>query len=484
MSSNDSFDHETNSDEINENFKVKKEEKLALYSRTIAVSTSRGLVQPFVSMIALAMGASSGLLGWIQSISNLLSTFLSPIFGRFSDKVRKRIPFIVISTITWGIPYAFLYFIDPSFSWAIVIVVALVNLIASLGLPAWSALMNELFPKEIRGKLTGRIFWFDAIGSTIATIFTGIVLTRIFKDIDYQKYILIPVAIGVFLSILGVLPFKKIEEPLKKIVKEEQPIPRKLNESFKIAFANKPFRKYTIISVIQSLFFSFAWPLFSIFQVKVLKATALEIAILSISFSISILLVIRLGAKLSDRFGRTKLIFFNRFMLVAFPVSYIFATEVWHLYIIHYVIAPFMFLGTPSVHAYLLDIVPPKEGGMYFGIFNMLTGVALFIGALVGGYLTEMNEFLLNSTNITAVLSINISVLQPVSDLIKYTVLNQNVMSDTLRLAVIISFIVVAIGRVLTSLLFLTLKEVKKFPASWGDVLRQIKRRLRIAPPV
>ena len=190
MSSNDSFDHETNSDEINENFKVKKEEKLALYSRTIAVSTSRGLVQPFVSMIALAMGASSGLLGWIQSISNLLSTFLSPIFGRFSDKVRKRIPFIVISTITWGIPYAFLYFIDPSFSWAIVIVVALVNLIASLGLPAWSALMNELFPKEIRGKLTGRIFWFDAIGSTIATIFTGIVLTRIFKDIDYQLQLL------------------------------------------------------------------------------------------------------------------------------------------------------------------------------------------------------------------------------------------------------------------------------------------------------
>ena len=72
---------------------IKKSEKLALYSRTIAMSTSRGLVQPFVSMIALTMGASSGLLGWIQSISNLLSTFLSPFFGRLSDIVKRRKPF-------------------------------------------------------------------------------------------------------------------------------------------------------------------------------------------------------------------------------------------------------------------------------------------------------------------------------------------------------------------------------------------------------
>jgi len=315
---------------------IKKSEKLALYSRTIAMSTSRGLVQPFVSMIALTMGASSGLLGWIQSISNLLSTFLSPFFGRLSDIVKKRKPFIIISTIAWGIPYAFLYFIKPDFSWTIVIVVALVNLLLSLGLPAWTALQNELFPREVRGKLTGRIFWFDAIGSASATILTGIILSSIFKDEDYHTYILIPVFIGVLLSILGVLPFKKVEEPLQNMDKEEQPIPHKLTESFKIAFENKAFRKFTLISVIQSLFFSFAWPLFSIFQVNVLGANALEVAILSISFSVTILIVIRFGAKLSDRFGRTKLMFSNKLILAIFPVAYIFATEVWHLYLIHY----------------------------------------------------------------------------------------------------------------------------------------------------
>ena len=202
--------------------KIKSREEIALYSRTAATSTSRGLVQPFVSMIALAMGASYGILGWIQSISNLLATFLGPIFGRLSDLFKRRIPFVVISTLTWGIPYIILFWVvDP---WVIVVIVALVNLLLSLGIPAFTALQNELFPKEVRGKLTGRIFWFDAIGSAIATIFTGIVLTLIFNDKDfalaeraaiYQKFILIPIGVGLFLSILGVLPFRKIQEPLK-----------------------------------------------------------------------------------------------------------------------------------------------------------------------------------------------------------------------------------------------------------------------------
>ncbi|MHA1200606.1 MAG: MFS transporter, partial [Candidatus Heimdallarchaeaceae archaeon] len=388
---------------------IGKKEKFALYTRSVTFSISNGLVQPFVSMIALTMGASSGLLGWIQSISNLLSTFLTPLFGRLSDLAKRRIPFIVISTITWGIPYAFLYFVKPSYAWTIVIVVALVNLLLSLGVPAWTALQNELFPKEVRGKLTARVFCFNSIGSVIATIFTGIILTTIFDDQDYQKFILIPVAVGIFLSILGILPFRKVEEPLKNMDKEEQPIPHKLKESFKIAFANKPFAKFTIVSVIQSLFFSFAWPLFSIFQISVLGATAIEVAILSISFSIMMLIVIRFGAKLSDRFGRTRLIFFNRFALALFPLAYMFATQVWHLYIIHYILAGVIFIGMPSLQAYLLDIIPPKEGGMYFGIYNMLTGVALFIGALAGGYIAELSQFLFDRVGIGQVLTSSIN---------------------------------------------------------------------------
>ncbi|MCG3227013.1 MAG: MFS transporter [Candidatus Heimdallarchaeota archaeon] len=435
---------------------IKKREERALYSRTIATSTSRGLVQPFVSMIALTMGASAGILGWIQSISNLLSTFLGPIFGRLSDLVKRRIPFVVISTLTWGIPYVILYWIiDP---WVIVLIVALVNLLASLGVPAFSALQNELFPGEVRAKLTGRIFWFDAVGSAVATLITGVILTIIFNDKGfeleqraeiYQKFILIPIAIGVLISIIGILPFRKIEEPLKNKSLGEQPITHSLKESFKITFSNKPFAKFTLISMIQAIFFSFSWPIFSIFQVSILEANALQMAVLSISFSVMIILVIRFGAKLSDRFGRTKLIAFNRLALVLFPFAYIFASKIWHLYIIHFILAGIIFIGSPSIQAYLLDIVPPREGGVYFGIHSMLVGIFMFIGSLAGGYLTEMFDNW-------------------------YPLLT----------AVKITLGIAAGGRLLTGLLFLTLKEVKKFPSSWGEAWKHLQKRFKLEPPV
>ncbi|MHA1816505.1 MAG: hypothetical protein ACTSX1_10895, partial [Candidatus Heimdallarchaeaceae archaeon] len=117
---------------------IKKEEALALYSRSMAFSISNGLVTPFVSFIALTMGATAGILAWIQAIANLLRQFLDPIFGRLSDISKRRIPFIVVSTITWILPYAFLFWVNSPLY--IILIVAVVNILMSLGNPAWLAL--------------------------------------------------------------------------------------------------------------------------------------------------------------------------------------------------------------------------------------------------------------------------------------------------------------------------------------------------------
>lgn len=418
--------------------------KIALYSNVLANSTSRGLVSPFVSMIAITMGASAGLLGWIQSIANLLSTFLTPLFGRLSDKFKRRIPFILISTVTWGIPYLFLYWAKSPV--VVVVIVALVNLLMSLGVPAWNALQNELFPPNVRARMASTIFWFDALGSMIATIFTGIVLSFIFSDTDYQKYILLPVSIGLFFSFLVIIPFSRIEEPLQNMKVEDQPSDFKLKESFLRAFRNNQFRKFVSISMIYSFFWAFAWPLFAIKQVKLLKAKAYEVAILEIFFSIAIMISVRPGAKLSDSIGRTKLIAFNRIVMGVFSLTYIFASAIWHLYLIHIIVATLVMLGSASTQAYLLDIAPKAEGGMYFGIYNMLTGAFLFLGSLTGGYLTQFIE--------------------------RFTGLST---------AVSISLAIATVGRFTVGSLFTTLKEVKRFPCTFGEIVQNFitRRRMR-----
>ncbi len=419
---------------------IEKNDKVALFSRTVGLSVSRGFVAPFVSIIALSMGAGAGILAWIQSIANLLSTFLNPVFGLLSDKLKKRIPFIIISTITWSIPYIFLQNVkQPAY---FVLIIAAVNLLLSLGLPASQAFQNEVFPPKERAELSGKIFWYDAIGSMMATIFTGIILTYVFGDQNYQKTILIPVIAGIVLSVISVMPFFRVQEPSEREGTYQQ-ITRKLGESFKHAFKNKDFKRFLLISMSYSFFWSFAWPLFPIKQYTILGGKAIEIAILSILFSVNTIFFIGLGAKLSDKIGRVKLITFSRFIMGTFPLFYIFVTEIWHLYLVHFIISSFVTLGASSFTAYLMDITPKEEGGSYFGIFNMITGIFFFLGSLAGGYLVEV--------------------------LGRYF---------TLSLALGVALALSSCGRFIVSIFYMSMKEVKTFPTSLKGVFAHfIERR-------
>ncbi len=413
---------------------IERSEEIALYSRSIATNVSNGLVNPFVSFISLNLGASAGILGWIQAIANLLRQFLDPFFGRLSDMVRRRIPFIVISTITWIIPYAFLYWVKaPEF---VILIVAIVNILLSLGNPAWNALQNELFPKEVRGKLTGRVFWFGSFGSMIATLFTGVILTFAFgENIEYQKYILIPVGLGVLISIIAVLPFRKIEEPLRREGVQFEKTDGNLKDGIKEIFRNKPFRKFMLLYSIFGLFWTFSWPLFSLKQINILNATAVEVALLEIIFAVTTILFIMLGAKIADRFGRTKLILINRMILFLFPLGYIFATKIWHLYLVHFFIASIFNLSFAGVNAYILDLIPRRNGGLYFGVLGLVTGVFYFIGTLLGGYLVQIL---------------------------------QNWYSQEVSLTIALAFVTVM--RFILGFMFLSLKEVKKFSSSYGEL--------------
>ncbi|MBY9001223.1 MAG: MFS transporter [Candidatus Heimdallarchaeota archaeon] len=367
---------------------IKKEEAVALYSRSMAFSISNGLVSPFVSFIALNMGATAGILAWIQAVANLLRQFLDPIFGRLSDVSRRRIPFIIVSTITWILPYAFLFWVKSPIY--IILIVALVNILMSLGNPAWMALQNELFPARARGKLTGRVTWFGSFGSMIATFFTGIILTFAFEEIDYQQTILIPVAIGFVISVIAILPFRKIEEPLLRVGVKIEKETQSLRVNIKEVFNNKPFMKFTILYSIFGIFWTFSWPLFSIKQVHILGATALEVSILEIIFAGTSLIFILLGAKVADKVGRTKLVFLNRACLFLFPLGYIFATKIWHLYLVHFFVSSLFSFGFAGVNAYILDLVPRKKSGFYIGVLSMVTGIFYFIGTLAGGYSVEI----------------------------------------------------------------------------------------------
>ncbi len=309
----------------------------------------------------------------------------------------------------------------------------------SFGGPAWTALQNELFPKQVRAKLAGNLIIYDSIGRIITTILTGFILTILFDDTNIQRYIWIPIVGAIFFSIISAIPLLIIQEPYKKKSKTLNDPVEKL-EGIKDCLKNKPFKKFFIISMIQGYFYAFAWPVLPIVlrDKTFFGATVLEIAYFNIIYAITSLLFINIGAKLSDRYGRTKLLFFNRLILFTFPVSYLLASNMWQLLVITFFFTALFNIGFPSLVAYLFDIVPEKSGGTYFGLYNMGVGVAQFLGSLTCGYLVD-------------------ALTLPMG----------------FKLAVILALLISACGRLGTSFLYLSLKEVSIFPSKFNDIFRK-----------
>ena len=425
---------------------ISKKDLTALYSKTTASAMAGGLVTPFVGLIAVDMGSKTSVLAWIQSTTNLLSTLLNPLFGKISDLIGRRLPFVIISSLFWILPYIFLgWIVNPLF---IILITAAVNILISLGTPSWIALQNSLFPPKVRAKLSGNILIFDSIGRLVTLILTGLLITLALDDSQVQHYIWIPTVIALGISAISIIPLLTIKEPSKRrktdINAEEVKV-----EKFKECLKNKPFRKFFSISMIHGFFFSFTWPLIPIVlrHEDFLNGTVLDVSMFNVIYAITAILFLNLGGKLSDKFGRTKLIFLNRLTIVFFPLTYLLVTEMWQMLVGIFIVSSISTLGLPSLTAYLFDIVPEKSGGTYIGLFNMGNGIVQFFGSLTCGY-----------------------VVDALSTSIEY------------RTAVIIALAISTAGRFLTSFLYLLLKDVSKFPSSFNQYFRKNRQRKIMEP--
>ena len=221
-----------------------------------------------------------------------------------------------------------------------------------------------------------------------------------------------------------------------------------------IMLKDKDFIKFTVIFGIQSFFMSYCWPLFPIRQRSDIAANFVEIAVFSVVMSVASLLTIRYAGRISDLIGRKPQMFLNRIILITMPLSYMFASQVWHIILIHAIICIPLGLNSAVMQAYLIDVTPEEDRSTYVGFYNMFFGLFLFLGSLAGGY---MADFLMGEITIFG--------FTPAFAQFK---------------AITIAFSVGFVGRVLTAIPFLWIKDVKSFPYKLKDLPRMVLKSKKL----
>jgi len=428
-----------------------------IYGRSMLATFSYGMVDPFLTTIAYDMGATGSQMGWLRALSNLLGTFVQPLFGYLSDKVRRRTIFIALSNILYSSIWILLLFVNSIGSWIFPLnyfFPIIIGLIAGIASAIVIFTFKEKKARERAQKISRLLLEKDQkgkLGKVQQKEEPCIMGSSIVADKDPQQ-----------IARNGIETLCVSEEKTKEEIQYAQTKNGKIQvqptttDRLSAMLKNKNFMRFTFIFGIQSFFMSMCWPLFPIRQRGDINANFLEIAIFSVIMSTATLATVRYAGQVSDLIGRKPQMFLNRLILTAMPLGYMFVSQTWHIILMHAIICIPLGLNSSVMQAYLIDVTPERDRSMYIGFYNMFYGIILFLGSLFGGYLVD---FLMG----------NVAIAGYTPGFPQYT-------------AVTIAFAVGFVGRVITAIPFLTLKESKKFPYSIKDLPRLVRKSRKLVP--
>lgn len=160
--------------------------------------------------------------GFVMSVDNILALFMLPLFGAFSDKKGRRMPFIVAGTIASVICMMLMPIADAMQSLVLFFIALGATLIsmATYRSPA-VALMPDVTPKPLRSKGNAVINLMGALGG-VYTLAAVQILVKKTEDGSNPDYLPVFIAVGVLMLAALVVLLLTVNE--RKLVQEMKDI--------------------------------------------------------------------------------------------------------------------------------------------------------------------------------------------------------------------------------------------------------------------
>jgi MFS family permease len=358
----------------------------SMYSNQLAVNFGKGMVDPFIPAFARsALAATPAQLGWLQAFINLFPTVMQVPWGKFSDFLGRRIPFLVIGGVLSFAMYFFM--IGVMNAWQLIILVALQMFIGSMMIPTWSALVGDLTTARNRGSIMSKFFAASSVASLIATLLAGSLMpTNSTETSAYAVWFLMAGISG----IVGSLILLEVKEAKRRLYAS----PRRLFTFGLKSFIftsdlkeNIYFRNLVVLNTTFNFIMSLIWPILYLTYIDVLDASLFEIAIMTVISTGAMLFFQTKVGRLLDVIGPMPQILISRFAFISVPIVYALATQIWHIYVLNAALGFANAMANVAFFAYILDVAPNEKRGEYFAVYNTMIGIATFIGSIIGGYL-------------------------------------------------------------------------------------------------
>ena len=361
-------------------------------------------------IIQLVGRAHEGLAAsFLKSIGTAVAIIWQPIVGGISDRTvtrwGRRRPFIVAGTagdvlFLIGIAFAGNY-------WWLVVFYFLLQFASNTAQSPYQGLLPDVVPPQQRAEASGFYGVANLVGIASGTVGAGLLLAHLGRTVAIGSIIL--VLLVTMLATVLLVPDRAV--PREGQFQNAREL---LTKTFAIPFRNRDFLWLMVSRLLIFMGFgglqNFAFFYFdNVFFHGDRKATAVAAStLLGIAIAVAAL-VTWPASRLSNRTGRRPLIFWSGLVGALGSVVLVFSHYMW---LPAAVLAPLAnALHVPDLAAqatlagvaiglglgaffsvdwaFIQDIIPPHEGGLYMGFSNIATAGAGIIAVFIGGPLLD-----------------------------------------------------------------------------------------------
>lgn len=341
--------------------------KLRLY--ILIQNLINGLTSPFMGFLAVANGVSNIGLGLVSSANGFFAGVTQLPLRKLNEPVKLLKLSTAILAVLWlamSLTYG-----NSTLYVVIYLLIAAINGVTSY---AWALLMERM-SRGSRGRVLAEYGFFGAIGSLLATLTVGLVVKGNYSLARY-----------VFLTATALLISNVIILMNLSSIKYDGSGTGDLRQSI------RGVERFLATTFIFAVVWSFAWPIFPVAQYYLFNMTTEQVAILSIIGGASTLILQRPVGSLVDRHRRL-MMFLGRFLLITFPLMYVFSTSVYQLFIFNIVSGFTNSVSSTAYMAYLFDNSRDKKGAIT--VYNAIYGTGTLIGSMLGSISLTIAEPLL-----------------------------------------------------------------------------------------
>ena len=334
-------------------------------------------------------GVGDATAGWIMALDNVFALFMLPLFGKLSDKVGRRMPFIVGGTCAAVILNMLLSLANVPGRLPMFFVVLALLLIAmgTYRSPA-VALMPDVTPKPLRSKANAIINLMGALGG----VFTLLVIRLIPAAAEGERanYFPIFLAVSILMMVAVAIVYFKVDERRLKAQLPSEPdeveqgtgekLPPEMMRSLILILCSVSlwFMGYNAVTTAYSKYFTRMW--------GDLSGAASCLMIATVGAVVS---YIPVGA-LSSIIGRKKMILLGVTVLTAcFAVAATVKVFTFGVYVL-FVLIGFAWASI-NVNSYPMVVEISKNGdvGKYTGLYYTFSMSAQILTPVLSGWLLE-----------------------------------------------------------------------------------------------